>query len=225
MVTVSIVSHGHARLCLGLLESLGAIEEIDRIIIRINDKSIENTELLRTLVSDKRCDVYFNEMRYGFAKNNNLNFAHCESKYFFILNPDTRMIHWNRKSLFGSLIIPKVVNLDGSLAENGRSFLTPRNMILRLFGFADRRKEWFGGMAILIASSVYEEIGGFDEGYRLYVEDCDLFYRAKNFGYLAREDNRIIVMHEGQRDSRRKLRHLVYHIMGLLRFWRKNFCL
>lgn len=221
MVTVSIVSHGHANQVLGLLDDLSAINEIDKIIIRINDKSIENKTVIEKLRVDKRCELYINKKRYGFSKNNNLNFDFCKTKYFFILNPDTNIVRWSSESLYGELIIPNVIDLDGTKAENGRSFLTPANTIRRILGVTDSNKEWYGGMAVLIASWLYEELGGFDEGYRLYVEDCDFFYRARQFGFIAREDYRIIIKHEGQRNSRKKPVHFIYHMQGLVRFWKK----
>lgn len=43
--------------------------------------------------------------------------------------------------------------------------------------------DWCSGACVLIPSSIYKEIGGFDEDYFLYCEDVDLSWRVKALGY------------------------------------------
>jgi N-acetylglucosaminyl-diphospho-decaprenol L-rhamnosyltransferase len=61
-------------------------------------------------------------------------------------------------------------------------------------------------------------VEGFDEGYFMYCEDVDLCLRLRLQGLtLSKAPARVI--HAGQRNSHRRLRHLMWHLRSLLRLW------
>lgn len=51
------------------------------------------------------------------------------------------------------------------------------------------------GAVMLMQRSLFERIGGFDEGYRLHAEDLDLCRRARMAGALVAVANDIVVLH------------------------------
>lgn len=56
---------------------------------------------------------------------------------------------------------------------------------------------WLSGACLLVRRSVFDEIGGFDEGYFMYFEDVDLGYRIGKAGYRNRYEPAVSVMHLG----------------------------
>lgn len=60
-----------------------------------------------------------------------------------------------------------------------------------------RNAGWLSGACLLVRRSVFDEIGGFDEGYFMYFEDVDLGYRIGKAGYRNRYEPAVSVMHLG----------------------------
>lgn len=56
---------------------------------------------------------------------------------------------------------------------------------------------WLSGACVLVRRSVFEQLGGFDEGYFMYFEDVDLGYRLGKAGYRNVYEPRATVTHTG----------------------------
>jgi N-acetylglucosaminyl-diphospho-decaprenol L-rhamnosyltransferase len=84
--------------------------------------------------------------------------------------------------------------------------------------------DWMLGGFLLLRRSMLEELGGFDEGYRLYGEDIDLQYRAMRAGWERWYVPAAIVRHEHQAetDKRWLTRRTLWHWRGIARFVRKH---
>ena len=69
-----------------------------------------------------------------------------------------------------------------------------------------------------------DEIGGWDEGYRHYVEDIDLSYRAMRVGWERWYVPSARVTHDWAQviDRGFLTRHTLWHLRGMLRFVRKH---
>ena len=87
--------------------------------------------------------------------------------------------------------------------------------------------EWISGEFILFRPNAYRLLGGFDEGYFMYVEDVDLSYRARKLGLTIAHDPKHYVIHETQMASRKIVsKSFVMHFKSVFRFlWQhKRFC-
>ena len=99
---------------------------------------------------------------------------------------------------------PRTVWPDGTWQPTRRSFPTVSGTIVRrtplrrLFPPLERQRahyhldedvdgpveaDWLLGAFLLLRRAMLDELGGFDEGYRHYVEDIDLCYRAMRAGW------------------------------------------
>jgi GT2 family glycosyltransferase len=85
--------------------------------------------------------------------------------------------------------------------------------------------DWLlGGACLLLRRAMLVELGGWDAGFRHYVEDIDLAYRAAAAGWerwlvpsaLVHHDYAAVV------DKRFLDRHTLWHARGMARFLRKH---
>ena len=84
--------------------------------------------------------------------------------------------------------------------------------------------DWMLGAFLLQRRSMLDEIGGWDAGYRHYVEDIDLCYRAMRAGWERWYVPAAVVHHAYAAviDHRFLSRHTLWHLRGMARFARKH---
>ena len=72
---------------------------------------------------------------------------------------------------------------------------------------------------MLLRSSTFESIGGFDERYFLYYEDVDLCARLRLLGLEVAQTPGAFVTHHARRASHRDLRYLRLHARSMIKFF------
>ena len=84
--------------------------------------------------------------------------------------------------------------------------------------------DWLLGAFLLQRRTMLEEIGGWDAGYRHYVEDIDLCYRAMRSGWERWYVPSATVTHDYAAviDKKFLSRHTLWHLRGMARFARKH---
>jgi N-acetylglucosaminyl-diphospho-decaprenol L-rhamnosyltransferase len=84
--------------------------------------------------------------------------------------------------------------------------------------------DWLLGAFLLQRREMLEELRGWDEGYRHYVEDIDLCYRAMLAGWERWYVPDALVTHDYAAviDRRFLSRHTLWHLRGMARFVRKH---
>lgn len=68
----------------------------------------------------------------------------------------------------------------------------------------ERDAGWLSGACVLVRRDVFEQLGGFDEGYFMYFEDVDLGYRLGKAGYRNRYVPSVGVTHIGAHTASRE---------------------
>lgn len=237
MISVSIVSHGQGGLVNLLLEDLRKFDGLSKIILTLNIP--EEAPPVANQLRD-RVIILRNALPQGFAKNHNSAFAYCETPYFCVINPDVR-IHDNPFPELVSAIeqnnvgmsAPLVTDREGNVEDSMRLFPTPFHILLKAVshqndayklkeGDSRFKPEWVAGMCMLFRRDVYEEIGGFDEGFFLYYEDVDICVRLwkKQIGLIACP--KVTIIHDARRASHRNLRYFRWHLGSMMRFFLKH---
>jgi len=237
-LTLSIVNHGHCKMLSKLLLQINNLESsIAHVIITHNIQSAliidENSFSFKTT-------VIVNKFPLGFGENHNQAFKFCTTKYFCVLNPDVEFINDPFNQLINCLELkdigiaaPTVLDRDGVLQDSYRKFPTPLLILKRaLFskkeGFKSQSElpfiypDWVAGMFMLLKSSTFKNLGGFDEKYFLYCEDIDLClrsWRAKNSIIVLKDAS---IIHNAQRDSHTKPWYFWLHLKSLCRFFFKH---
>jgi len=233
LITVSVVSHGNAREVEQLLESLIQHEQGEKLQILVTDNLSNDVPEMEY----ENCTVLRNKEPKGFAHNQNVAFRHARGDYFCVLNPDIVFV----QSVFDRLVAridtghtdivaPLVIDSQGLFQDSFRDLPTPSELIRRRLGrdthhvqlaedIETIRPDWMAGILLLMKAATYEQLGGFDESYYLYMEDVDICTRARLQGLSLLVDAGTKVQHNAHRSSKQKLRYLLWHLQSAWRFF------
>ncbi|HWE70696.1 MAG TPA: glycosyltransferase family 2 protein [Acidimicrobiales bacterium] len=79
--------------------------------------------------------------------------------------------------------------------------------------------DWVSGACFLVRRSAFEQVGGFDERYFMYLEEVDLCWRLGRAGWkVAYVPAAVVTHHQGVSTDRHPYRMIVEHHRSLLRF-------
>jgi GT2 family glycosyltransferase len=159
----------------------------------------------------------------GFGAGNNLGAAwtcssDAESDLYWFLNPDTLVEHIDLPKIFNwfqseknvGIVGTGMIDVAGKPDLAGRRFLSPLGEfvanagafgLLRRWSVADPSLDrpgpvdWVSGASLFIRTSVFEQLGGFDEGFFLYFEEVDLCRRARKEGWKVIYEPRSRIVH------------------------------
>ena len=240
-LSLSIVSHNHAQLMRRLLIQLNDQPSLFgmRVVVTLN---VFVEEFDPTHFESLNITIIRNKNPKGFGANHNAAFELCDTKWFGILNPDLLLVGNEPFTVMLErclterclrnigLIAPRVVAQNMCIEDSVRSNLTPWSVIQRAIKRGNNERSyltiqnrsaffWVAGMCMLVRAESFRSVGGFDERYFLYCEDYDLCARLYNAGWSIRLDDKSVVMHEAQRDSRRNITHLLMHLNSLIKVW------
>jgi len=194
-----------------------------------------------------------NERPRGFSANVNRGVAETRGEFIVVANPDTdpaedavRILRdFAAEKPRCGIAGPQLRYPDGSRQPSRRSFPTIRGTLVRrtpLRGVLhpQRRQrrhylleeepsepapsDWLLGAFLLLRRQMLEELGGLDEGYRLYGEDIDLAYRARQASWERWYVPDALVIHHNQAvtDRRFLTRRTLWHWRSIARFVRKH---
>lgn len=150
----------------------------------------------------------------GFSENNNLALRQAAGDYCFVLNDDTELpgptidtllADFGRLPEDAAIVAPKLLNADGSLQLCGRPEYPPFNYVRQQWHCwrepTDNGRGLFrtfniSGAAFLIKTSIFRELGWFDERYFFTPEDIALSTLARERGYTVWCDSEAAVVHK-----------------------------
>lgn len=210
-VSVIIPVYGKVEYSLKCLHSISRCltQELFEVIV-VDDCSPDNT--LETLKSVRGVRVISNQENLGFIRSCNAGAAVALGEYLCFLNNDTEVcVGWLDElirtfddfpgtGLAGSkLVYPNgvlqeaggVIWRDGSAWNFGRG----KDPCDPIFNYA-REVDYISGASILIKTSLFKELEGFDEFYLpAYCEDADLALKVRNLGLKVMYQPLSVVVH------------------------------
>jgi GT2 family glycosyltransferase len=173
------------------------------------------------------------------------------SKYHLILNPDIIVAPPTIQILAAfmdqnpdiGMVCPKVLNEDGSIQPLNKRYPTVFDLFARRFfpkilqGLFKRRLisyetrdvgyetihdvEFMTGCFMFCRTKVLEEVGGFDERYFMYFEDCDLGRKFQNAGSRTVYYPHATVTHLWERASHKSIKMAWVLITNMVRYFNK----
>ena len=244
-VSAVVVSHGHARELETLLPALAP--QVDELVVVANRPG----SVPAALPAGVR--ILENARPRRLAGNVNLGTAATSGTWVVYANPDVvpgpgavaTLVAFGEGRERCGLAGPRTVWPDGRWQPTRRRFPTVRGTLVRrtplrrLGGaLAGRRAhylldedvtepveaDWLLGAFLLMRRAMLEELGGWDEGYRHYVEDIDLSYRAMRAGWERWYVPSAQVTHDWAQviDRRFLSPHTLWHARGMARFVRRH---
>lgn len=233
-VTVSVVSHGHGDQVLQMLYKLHALcaLHVGHLVLTINVPEPALAAQVEAWPWAFKLTLLRNLQPKGFGANHNAAFEHSSLDYFCVVNPDIDFDADPFTDLIRGLAEPRAgcsfpvqVNEDGQLQDSARSVPSPLALFERYnpFGVAGRAQpqlspDWVNGAFMLFRADLFRRLGGFDERFFMYCEDVDICLRLQLAGYSL-SHSEVKVTHAAQRGSRVNVRHMVWHVVSLLRLW------
>jgi N-acetylglucosaminyl-diphospho-decaprenol L-rhamnosyltransferase len=213
--------------------------ELERCVASL-EPQVDELVVIRNLVD--------NERPLGFAANANKGIARTSAPFVVVANPDTEaapdaaaiLREFAEGRPRAGVVAPRLLNSDGSTQPSRRRFprvtgtlvrRTPLRRVLPAESHFYRDEpdgpveaDWMLGAFLLLRRTMLDELGGFDEGFRLYGEDIDLGYRAAKAGwerwYVPAA--RVTHAHAAITDRTFLTRRTLWHWRGILRFVRKH---
>src|SRR4051794_23218897 len=187
----------------------------------------------------------------GFSAANNLVLRETTAEYVLVLNPDTRLcagtvdtlLHLMDANLGIGIAGCRLVQEDGTFDHAARrSFPTPASALghflrvgrsehapaslsaYRAPDVGEGPVDAVNGAFMLMRRAMLDEIGLFDEGYWMYMEDLDLCYRAARTGWVTWYEPSVEAVHikAGTSGHHRRLRlNYAFHY-GMYRYYRTH---
>lgn len=182
----------------------------------------------------------------GFGKGHNVLLDELNSKYHAIVNPDiilqedvfSKLIDYMEQNPDVQMTIPRMTDQYGKMQAVYRRKITVLDVFLRMFikkGFQKRKdyhtmqdmdytKEFevpFGqGSFLVIRTSLFKEIHGFDDEYFMYLEDADLCNRVWQKGKLMYVPNATVI-HKWEKGSHKNLKLMRIHFHSMYIYFKK----
>ncbi len=167
------------------------------------DDSVLKIKKLKSSLKVKKLKLILNSKNLGFSKANNIGAKHATGNFLFFLNSDMEIVDHSLTKMIDFLVTqknvgvigPKFLNPDHSPQPSVFPPQTPLNAF-REFWLHQANKyskflpvttkpssSWaISGGALLIQTTVFNQIGGWDERYFFYYEDLELCRQIRNLG-------------------------------------------
>jgi GT2 family glycosyltransferase len=252
VVIVSYRCRELLRACLGSLSEHSPSRPMEVFIVD-NASEDGTVEMIQSEFPQVR--LYASRENLGFARANNLAIRVGSAPYVLALNPDTLLSSGALDHMLTivderpdiGIAGCRLVLEDGSFDHAAkRSFPTPLSALAHFtrFGrragatarlaqyrapeldeFASGAVDAVNGAFMLMRRAALEDVGLFDEGYWMYMEDLDLCYRFREAGWVTWYEPSVTVIHvkAGASGTNRKP-HVNYAFhYGMCRFYRKHY--
>jgi N-acetylglucosaminyl-diphospho-decaprenol L-rhamnosyltransferase len=242
-IAVVVVSHQSATSLDGCLARLRAATDVAQIRVIDNASRDQTLDIIqRHALADPRVRFVANPDNPGFAVGCNQGAFATTATWLAFVNPDLLVetdtlarlrehaIGLGTAALLGVDLVDEAGVRDTAARRRDPEFaamLSAPAAASRLGVPRDDRLalqpvDVVSGALMLLPRTLFERLGGFDEGYRLHAEDMDLCRRARQLGAQVAVANDISVVHLRGVSSRARPVFVEWHKhRGLWRYFRK----
>ncbi|MDH4266280.1 MAG: glycosyltransferase family 2 protein [Deltaproteobacteria bacterium] len=252
-LSIIVINYNSSNFVLSCLASLKEGLRANRYeIILVDNGSIDGS---CRLIREKFPGLYLieNAENLGFARAVNQGFKKTRGKYLLILNPDVTLIAGSVEKAINfldgypevGLLLPKLINPDGSLQFSCRTFydfsillfrrtplgkIFPSHPVIRKHFMMDwkhervREVDWGLGACMFVRREAIKGKNIFDDRFFLYFEDVDFCFRLKKEGWKVVYYPEAVMVHTHVRQSAKGYfnRPKWEHFKSLIKFYFKH---
>lgn len=249
-LAVVVVNHNAGAYLRRCMESLRVSAGEARLEVIVVDNASRDGSPEAAIEERPGAELIRNRDNRGFAAAANQGIAATSAPFILLLNPDAEIIGGTLASFVkvarehprAGAIGALVRNPNGSIQPSARRVprlgealghaflgpLIPNNPFTRSYTMAgwdrasERQVEWVSGSAVLLRREALEEVGAFDEGYFMYVEDVDLSTRLRAHGWEVLFSPELEVVHQiGVSTRGQRGRMALAHSESIYRYFSK----
>jgi GT2 family glycosyltransferase len=252
-LSIVIISYNTEKItidCLkSIIESLKNSSLKYEIIVVDNaskDNSVSSIKKLKSEIKNRNLKINLieNKENIGFGPANNQAVKLAKSDYLLFLNSDIIVLKASIEKLYNfykqneklfNFLGGKLLNKDGTSQPSCGPMYTLPMIFAHLFLHGDywgltryspnkiKEADWISGACILTKKEYFEKLGGFDEKIFMYMEEIDLFYRAKKHGFKVFFYPEAQFIHLGSQSSTGRSFPILQVYQGLIYFYKKHF--
>jgi N-acetylglucosaminyl-diphospho-decaprenol L-rhamnosyltransferase len=206
-LAVVVVNHNAGAYLRRCMSSLRAASGDARLEVVVVDNASRDRSPDQAIAERPDAQLIQNRDNRGFAAAANQGVAATTAPFILLLNPDAEIVGGTLASFVkvarehprAGAVGALVRNPNGSIQPSARRVprlgealghaflgpLVPSNPFTRSYTMAgwdrasEREVEWVSGSAMLLRREALDQVGVFDEGYFMYVEDVDLCTRLR----------------------------------------------
>lgn len=248
-VTISVVTYNSEKHISALLDSITTqIKGVDFHVYIIDNASADITvQIVRDYCeSDERITLIESRGNIGFGRAHNLVLERIDSHYHVIINPDitlksdviTELCCYLDKREDIGLVTPKVLFPSGGLQILPKRdprfiYLMSRRLNFKFlkkyrqqYEMSDRDMEspfdvdFCTGAFMFMRTSVYKQVGGFDERYFLYFEDADITRKIRQLTRTEYNPN-FVVYHHWERFGKTQMKYMAIQMSSMVKYFVK----
>lgn len=224
--------------------------DITRDVLIVDNSQCQNEEIQNKFVKKitKYSDVTYKDTKenLGFGKGHNYMLKKLDSEYHCIMNPDiifcedafSKILAYMDAHPEVGMVIPNIINEDGERQLVYRKDPTIVDMMIRMFfvhlfpkrvashtlqdkDYSQPFQVPFGqGSFLVIRTSLYQQLGGFDDNFFMYLEDADLCRRVNQVSKLMYLPDANVI-HKWERGSHKNLKLFWIHMKSMFYYFRK----
>ncbi|OGK27644.1 hypothetical protein A3C28_04855 [Candidatus Roizmanbacteria bacterium RIFCSPHIGHO2_02_FULL_39_9] len=252
IVLVSYNTKNITRHCLeSISTSLKNSKLTVEVIVIDNGSKDGSIEMLKKVQSSEfivhseniKLKIISSNKNLGFGKANNQGVKEALSDYILLLNSDTVVLDDAIEKLYDffkknekkvNFVGGKLLNKDLSPQPSCGPSYSLKMVFAHLFLRGDywgltryspdveKEVDWISGACILTKKQYFESLEGFDDKIFMYMEEIDLFYRAKKRGLTVFFYPEARFIHLGSASSGARIYPILQVFRGLLFFYQKH---
>jgi GT2 family glycosyltransferase len=200
---------GFTKACLKSLEKDTVYRPFEVIVVDNGSSVDEVQELKRLFKAGKIQHLILNDRNRGFSGGNNQGMKAASGEFLLLLNNDVEVKKGWLKALVEDLEKHQTVGIigprmiipgSGNEEADGGGTIDSTGAARPLFHKSRAEVEAVGGAALLFRRSVYDTIGGLEEGFNpIYFEEMDFCCRARKAGFkIVYLPESVIIHFEGK---------------------------
>jgi GT2 family glycosyltransferase len=215
------------------------------IIVIDNASTDESKSMLKEFnrLNSSKLHIIFNSENVGFAKANNQAVKEAKGEYILFLNSDIVVLNNSIIQLFDyyrqhdhvvNFLGGRLLNKDMSPQSSCGPFYSLPVAFAALFLRGDywgltryspdkiKEVDWVSGACFITKKEYFKSINGFDENIFMYMDEIDLFYRAKKAGYRVFFYPTAQFIHLGSASSHGRTQPIIQVFKGYTYFYKKH---